>query len=150
MKIEIRAPKSPDEWLAYYDLRYRILRQPWKQPLGSERNEGDESGMHFALFEDEKIKAIARLDQSAQFECQVRFVAVESFMQGRGYGRLIMEACERVACERGDTKIILHAREVALNFYTKLDYKLIEKSHLLFGEIQHYLMEKELKFNSNL
>jgi tRNA-dihydrouridine synthase len=61
-----------------------------------------------------------------------------------------MEACERVACERGDTKIILHAREVALNFYTKLDYKLIEKSHLLFGEIQHYLMEKELKFNSNL
>jgi GNAT superfamily N-acetyltransferase len=100
--------------------------------------------MHFALFEDEKIKAIARLDQSAQFECQVRFVAVESLVQGRGYGRLIMEACEKFAIERGDTKMILHAREVALDFYKRLDYELVEKSHLLFGEIQHYLMVKDL------
>jgi hypothetical protein len=40
--------------------------------------------------------------------------------------------------------MILHAREVALDFYKKLDYELVEKSHLLFGEIQHYLMVKDL------
>jgi ribosomal protein S18 acetylase RimI-like enzyme len=38
----------------------------------------------------------------------------------------------------------LHAREIAIGFYQKLGYQMIEKSHLLFGEIQHYLMEKTL------
>jgi GNAT superfamily N-acetyltransferase len=142
MKIEIRSPKTTNEWQEYYDLRYRVLRQPWNQPPGSERNEGDVTGLHFALFESGKISAIARLDQSGIKEAQVRFVAVESFVQGRGYGRLIMVACENTARERGDYKMILHAREVALDFYKRLDYKIIERSHLLFGEIQHYLMEK--------
>ncbi|MFM8242546.1 MAG: GNAT family N-acetyltransferase [Crocinitomicaceae bacterium] len=144
MKAEIRSPKSDKEWVEYYDLRYRVLRKPWNQPRGSERNDGDESGLHFALFESGIIKAIARLDESAPFEAQVRFVAVEFNNQGCGYGRLIMEACENLAKNRGDLKMILHAREVALDFYKRLDYKLVEKSHLLFGEIQHYLMVKVL------
>lgn len=148
MKVEIRSPKTDQEWKEYYDLRYRILREPWNQPRGSERNEGDEIGKHLALFESGIVKAIARLDESAPFEGQVRFVAVEFNAQGHGFGRLIMEACEEIAKERGDTKMILHAREVALDFYKRLDYQLIEKSHLLFGEIQHYFMEKEL-YKSN-
>ena len=144
MKIEIRSPKTDQEWEDYYDLRYRVLREPWNQPRGSERNEGDEPGKHLALLESGIIKAIARLDESAPFESQVRFVAVEFNEQGRGFGRLIMEACEKVAHERGDHNMILHAREVALDFYKKMGYKLIEKSHLLFGEIQHFLMVKGL------
>jgi ribosomal protein S18 acetylase RimI-like enzyme len=51
---------------------------------------------------------------------------------------------EEISKNRGDKKIILHAREIALGFYEKLGYQLIEKSHLLFGEIQHYLMEKNI------
>lgn len=144
MKVEIRPPITEREWEDYYDLRYRVLREPWNQPRGSERNEGDETGKHLALFESGIIKAIARLDDSGPQESQVRFVAVEFNEQGRGYGRLIMEACEKVAHERGDHKMILHAREVALNFYKRMGYTLIEKSHLLFGEIQHYLMVKGL------
>lgn len=144
MKVEIRSPKTDQEWKEYYDLRYRVLRQPCNQPRGSERNDGDEAGLHFALFESGIIQAIARLDESAPCESQVRFVAVEFNKQGCGYGRLIMEACEKVAHERGDHKMILHAREVALNFYKRMGYTLIEKSHLLFGEIQHYLMVKGL------
>ncbi len=37
MEIEIRSPKTELEWVNYYDLRYRILRQPWNQPIGSEK-----------------------------------------------------------------------------------------------------------------
>ena len=144
MKVEIRSPKTDQEWKEYYDLRYRVLREPWNQPRGSERNEGDETGKHLALFESGIIKAVARLDASGLQESQVRFVAVEFNEQGRGYGRLIMEACENIASDRGDLKMVLHAREVALDFYKRMGYKLIEKSHLLFGEIQHFLMVKDL------
>ncbi|MFM7661542.1 MAG: GNAT family N-acetyltransferase [Bacteroidota bacterium] len=144
MEVEIRFPTTDKEWQEYYDLRYRILREPWNQPKGSERNDGDNTGMHFALFESKKIRAVARLDHSGVRESQVRFVAVEFNEQGRGYGRLIMEACENAARDRGDQKVILHAREGALEFYERIDYQIIEKTYLLFGQIQHFLMEKKL------
>lgn len=142
MEIEIRSPQTSSEWDEYYDLRYRVLRQPWNQPIGSERNEGDATGIHLALFELGKIKAITRLDISGNMESQVRFVAVDTNEQGKGFGKLIMLEAEKLAKKRGDKKMILHAREVALNFYSKIGYIIVEKSHLLFEEIQHYLMEK--------
>ena len=141
--MEIRKPITPKEWEDYYDLRYRILRQPLGQPLGSERNDGDLTGIHFALY-DNGLKAIARLDQAASGEAQVRFVAVEKNQQGKGYGRLIMEATESAARKSGKTKMILHARDYAVDFYKRLNYDVVEKSHLLFGVLQHYLMEKQL------
>lgn len=144
MEIEIRSPKTEKEWNEYYDLRYRILRKPLDQPLGSERNEGDETGEHFALYEKGITKAIARLDTSGVEISQVRFVAVETDTQGKGFGKKIMEAVEQKAKEAGNKKMILHARDYAVDFYLKLNYKLMEKSYKLFEVLQHYLMEKEL------
>lgn len=145
MKIEIRSPQTTSEWADYFDLRYRILRAPLNQPLGSEKNDGDSTGIHFALYEDDVLKAIARLDQSEKSISQVRFVAVEKNAQGKGYGKSIMLATEKAAKERGDDKMILHARDYAVDFYLKLNYEVIEKSYLLFDVLQHYLMEKKLQ-----
>lgn len=144
MKIEIRKPQTDAEWKDYFDLRYRILRAPLNQPIGSEKNEGDSVGVHFALYEDDILKAIARLDRAKPEIAQVRFVAVEEGVQGKGFGKAIMTATENAAKDRGDTKMILHARDYAVDFYLKLDYQLLEKSYLLFEVLQHYLMEKEL------
>lgn len=30
--IEVRSPKTAEQWQAYYDLRYRILRAPSDKP----------------------------------------------------------------------------------------------------------------------
>jgi hypothetical protein len=38
----------------------------------------------------------------------------------------------------------VHAREIAIPFYESLGYQLVEKSHLLFDEIQHFLMIKKI------
>lgn len=140
--IEIRSPRTASEWDAYYDLRYRALREPLDQPRGSERNDGDETGIHFALYDDGILKAIARLDQASEGVSQVRFVAVELNSQGKGYGRKIMEEVERVSRNSGNTKMILHARDYAVDFYLRLNYTVIEKSHKLYGVLQHFLMEK--------
>jgi GNAT superfamily N-acetyltransferase len=103
MDYEIRKPENQQEWDAYFDLRYRILREPLDQPRGSERNDGDESGIHFALFSGNRIVAIARLDHFEEQCAQVRFVAVEAELQGRGYGKLIRiyrngASCPRLCC----------------------------------------------------
>jgi ribosomal protein S18 acetylase RimI-like enzyme len=142
--MEIRSPKTTSEWEEYYDLRYRILREPWKQPRGSERNEGDATGMHFGLYDSNQLLGILRLDSMEIGISQIRFMAVETSMQGKGIGENLMLFAEKISKNRDDKKIILHAREIALGFYEKLGYQLIEKSHLLFGEIQHYLMEKNI------
>jgi N-acetylglutamate synthase-like GNAT family acetyltransferase len=144
MNIEIRSPKSEKEWKDYYDLRYRILRKPLNQALGSERNEGDEAGIHFALYEKQQLRAIARLDIQENFCAQVRFVAVEDELQGKGFGKIIMLELEDYCKAIGIKKIILHARDYAVDFYLKLDYKLIESSYKIFGVLQHFLMEKEI------
>lgn len=141
--MEIRSPQSEKEWEDYYDLRYRILREPLGKPRGSERNALDETGVHLALYdENSTLQAIARLDVAEPGIAQVRFVATEENARGKGYGRKIMEAVEQASIDRGDHKLILHARDYAVDFYLRLDYTLIEKSHLLFGVLQHFLMEK--------
>jgi predicted GNAT family N-acyltransferase len=142
MEIEIRSPKTKSEWENYYDLRFRVLREPWQQPRGSEKNDGDNIGIHLALFQFGIIKAIARLDISEKSIGQVRFVAVETNNQGKGFGGLIMSEVEKESIARGDTQMILHAREQAVGFYLNLGYHKVEKSHLLFDKIQHYLMQK--------
>lgn len=142
--VEIRTPATPSEWEKYFDLRYRVLRQPLHQPLGSEKNEGDATGIHFALFDDGHLVAIARLDNAETSISQVRFVAVETTQQGKGYGNQIMIATEECSKSMGCAKVILHARDYAVPFYKKLGYTLIEPSYKLFDVLQHFLMEKML------
>lgn len=141
---EIRKPETGQEWEAYYDLRFRILREPLNQPRGSEKNEGDADGIHFALFENGVILAIARLDNADTKIAQVRFVAVEANQQGKGLGKKIMIAAEEASRSKGVEKIILHARDYAVDFYLNLGYALIEPSYKLFDVLQHFLMEKRL------
>lgn len=141
----IRLPYNQKEWDNYYDLRYRILREPLGQPRGSERNDGDTTGEHFSYWENDVLLAIARLDQdSKEGVYQIRFVAVEFNQQGKGIGKKLMVGVENHVKAKDGSKIILQARENAVDFYKSLGYSLVEKTHLLFGQIQHYLMVKEL------
>jgi len=142
--MEIRSPKTEKEWEEYYLLRFTILRKPLGQPEGSEKNDGDKSSQHFALFLDDKIVAIARLDHINSSTAQIRFFAVDEEHQGKGYGEKLLKAVEITAQKNKIQQIILQSRENAVHFYRKNGYREIEKTHLLFGEIQHYLMEKVL------
>jgi len=93
---------------------------------------------------DGKALAVGRLHRLDEHSGQIRYMAVESGCERRGYGTLVLSALEQAATEIGITKIILHARERAVPFYQHHGYKTIEPSFILFDEIQHYLMVKNL------
>ena len=141
---EIRSPKTEMEWTEYYLLRFTILRKPLGQVIGSEKNEGDCLGKHFALFLEDKIVAIARLDHVSSNTSQIRFFAVDEEHQGKGFGEKLLKAVELFAQKNKIQQIILQSRENAVHFYQKNGYKVVQKTHVLFEKIQHYLMEKEL------
>lgn len=127
------------------ELRYKILREPWFQPKDSS-SDGHEDTSYNAYVEDKEGNVIAcgRLQCKDVNTGQIRYMAVANDQQGKGLGKIILKALELKARELGLTKIELQARENALPFYKANDYILKEKTHLLFGTIQHYLMEKTI------
>lgn len=143
--MHLITPTTAQHWQAYYALRFTVLREPWNQPLGSEILQDEASAIHvLAVDEDKKVLGVARMHESAPKQGQVRCVAVATDQQGKGVGKRIMRYLEKVAAENGWQEIVLEARENAVPFYESLGYSIVEKSYLLFGEIQHYRMKKAL------
>ena len=144
--MEIIEPNTSTEFKIYYNLRYEVLRKPWFQPKGSERDDGDETSLHRMIIDEPNGKAVAvgRLQFNTIEEAQIRYMAVSDDYQGKGYGGKMVKALDNIARKKGSRRIILQSRENAVKFYEKNGYKIIEKSYLLFDQIQHWLMEKEL------
>lgn len=143
--LRVVEPSSSEQFESYYSLRYEVLRKPWKQPLGSERDESENEAVHAAIYhESGKCIAAGRLQKNNHLTGQIRFMAVDNNYRGLGLGKLIVGYLEQKAREMGLNCIILQARENAVPFYEAMNYSVKEKTFLLFGEIQHYLMEKSL------
>ncbi|MGL4598737.1 MAG: GNAT family N-acetyltransferase [Bacteroidia bacterium] len=140
--IRVTAPSTPQEFEHYYQLRWEVLRKPWNQPIGSERDEAEASAIHAMIYEQEECLAVGRLQFNSETEAQVRFMGVRADQNGRGLGRAIMDYLEEKAVANGRNHIVLQARENAVVFYERLGYTITEKSFLLWGIIQHYKMEK--------
>lgn len=141
----IKLSSTNEELTRIIALRYEILRKPWDQPADT-ATDGLEASSINAFIEDNTGKVIAcgRLQENEGKTGQVRFMAVAGDQQGRGLGRSILDALETEAKKMGLQKIELQARENAVKFYRDAGYSVREKSFLLWGLIQHYLMEKTL------
>ena len=74
---------------------------------------------------------------------RLRQMAVKTGLQGKGIGRVLMQFAENIARDRGNKKIVMHARKTAVGFYEKLGYKVVGSE---FHEvtIPHFVMEKQL------
>lgn len=144
--MKVIEPATPEEFFSYYRLRYTLLRQPWNEPEGSEKVEDDATSVH-ALLQDETGRAIGvcRLHLSSPTEGQIRFMAVHPAYQGQGLGHLLVKYLEEKARQLGASTMMLQAREKAVSFYERAGYRVVEPSYVLFGEIQHYRMEKRIK-----
>ena len=142
--LEIKSPQTDSDWKAYYALRFNVLREPWNQPLGSEVLADEDQAIHAIAIDDNEVVGVARMHESAEKQGQVRCVAIATAAQGKGIGKAIMAYLEEKAKQKGWTEIVLEARENAVPFYEAIGYTIVAESYLLFGEIQHYRMQKSL------
>jgi ribosomal protein S18 acetylase RimI-like enzyme len=143
-KFTVRSPETKEEFEEYYLLRWKILREPWNQPKGSEKDDLEETAGHLAAFDGKRIVGCGRVHLNSPDEAQVRYMAVDEKYRRRGIGHLLIMELEKLAIKRGVKIVVLSARDSAVDFYKKHGYLVIEKDHLLFGSILHWKMKKEL------
>ena len=104
------SPRSEAEWNGYFDLRWRVLRAPWQQPRGSEKDDRELESDHLMIVgKDSRPLAIGRLHLNSPTEAQIRFMAVDPAAQGCGLGGAILQGLEQRARLAG---ALLPVREV--------------------------------------
>jgi predicted GNAT family N-acyltransferase len=142
--LQTLIPITADDFERYYQLRWNILRKPWNQPVGSEKDDLENISQHLMIINDDKVIAVGRLHFNSASEAQIRYMAVADNFRKKGAGLLILRDLENYGVSNKADKIILHARENALGFYTKQGYEVLEKSHMLYNCIQHFKMRKTI------
>ncbi len=145
MEYKVKLASTKLEIENIINLRFEILRKPWQQPIDTATDNLEDTALN-AYIENEhnQIIACGRLHENENGVGQIRFMAVSNNYQGKGLGKLVVAFLEAEAKELKLKTIQLQARENAVDFYKANGYTIKEKTFLLWGIIQHYLMEKEM------
>src|SRR3954462_2405521 len=147
--LPLVSPQSAVEWDDYFDLRWRVLRAPWEQPPGSERDELEGSAIHMALWDRTgQAVAVGRLQVNSPTEGQIRYMAVEPGRHGQGLGSRVLGRLEEEARRLGVDVLVLNAREPAVRFYMNHGYEAAGPAETLYGQIRHLRMMKRLHSTS--
>ncbi|MBV8140686.1 MAG: GNAT family N-acetyltransferase [Verrucomicrobia bacterium] len=142
----IRPPATEPEFEAYYAFRWKILRHPWQQPPGSEKDDCEEEAIHLAAWDDTgRLIGVGRLHRVRGNVGQVRYMAVDPGQRSLGVGKAILKELEFRALQTGIQEIKLNSRQDAVQFYQKNGYQLLRPSDTLFGTIPHFEMWKRLR-----
>jgi GNAT superfamily N-acetyltransferase len=141
----IRPPATESEFESYYTFRWKNLREPWKQPPGSEKDEFEREAIHLAAWDEAGLLiGIGRLHRIGENCGQIRYMAVAPTQRRHGVGKAILQELEARASDSGMQEIKLNARQDAVQFYQKNGYQVLRPSHSLFGIIPHFEMWKRL------
>lgn len=136
-------PSGPEQFEQYYDLRWRILRAPWKQPRGSEKDAMEEDSYHLMVVDSTgQAIGVGRLHLNTPQQAQIRFMAVDPRKQRTGIGKMLLLALEAKAIEWGAVEIVFDARANIAGFYKRYGYVTLAPGHTLFNSIHHYKMHK--------
>ena len=143
--MKITEPRTDREFEQYYEMRWKILRAPWKQARGSEQAPDDAISTHLMVLDDDNtLIGVGRLHFNSIREAQIRFMAIDLSEQRKGIGTRLLQALEAKAREHGAASITLDARETAMGFYRKQGYRPLGPGHTLFNCIAHVKMTKTL------
>jgi predicted GNAT family N-acyltransferase len=138
-------PGSDADWAGYFDLRWRVLREPWDQPRGSERDLDDSFAYHLMVRTAAgAVVAVGRLHFNSKDQAQIRFMAVDDRWRVKGLGGRILFGLEAYAEAQGASEIVLNAREDAIPFYIRYGYEVTGPANTLFGSVKHVHMRKAI------
>lgn len=143
--IEIIEPRTTKEFEAYYKFRWKLLRKPWNQPVGTEKDDKERGAIHLMALLNKQLIGCGRAHFNTPVQAQIRYMAVSEDFRNNGTGTQLLKELEKRLIDHGAKEIILKAREKAVSMYEKQGYKIYKDGDVMFGEIMHYWMMKFIK-----
>ncbi len=130
-------------YAAELELRNRLLRIPLGLDIQMEDLNIEREFRHFGILAGNELVACLMAVPAGTGCMQLRQIAVEEGLQGKGIGRRLMIESEAVLEGEGTVRLILNSRDTAVGFYEKLGYEAIGEGFVEVG-IAHQRMEKRV------
>jgi len=148
-KIDI--PTSEQNFDDYFLFRWKMLREPWKYPIGSEKDEYEQVSQHRMIRNaDDVVIAIGRVHMNSAEEAQVRHVAVEKAYQGKGLAKMLVASLEAVARSEGAVRMVTNSTQASMALFTSLGFVTQSGEPKELGEQQRQQMVKKLTDPSSI
>lgn len=139
----IKTPKTRDDFKAYYALRYKVLREPWGHPKGTEKDDFEPISEHFMVVDDRaEVVGVGKLYEKAEGVGHISHLAVAPEHQHKGIGHLLMQTIEQRARERGFKIIGAMARATATAYFERAGFHVAGMPALHLGTTNLVWMEK--------
>src|SRR5215510_6154959 len=140
----IKTPKTLEDFKAYYALRYKVLREPWGHPKGTEKDDYEPISEHFmAVDENDEVIGVVKLYEKSEGVGHISHLAVAQENQQEGVDHLLLETVEERARARGFHTLEFTARVTAAPSFEKYGFRIVGVPSLLFATIHLVLMEKD-------
>ncbi|HBK7794599.1 bifunctional GNAT family N-acetyltransferase/hotdog fold thioesterase [Vibrio cholerae] len=149
--FKLITPTTDNQLNKYFHFRWQMLREPWRMPIGSERDEYDSMSHHRMIVDSRGYPmAIGRLYITPDCEGQIRYMAVKANRRSKGMGSLILVALESLARQEGAKRLVCNAREDAIPFYAKNGFERRGELTDERGPVRHQQMVKTLDPMANV
>ena len=144
--ITIRAPATKDDFKAYYALRYHVLREPWGQARGTEKDDTEPLCQHLMAVDDQtgEVVGVIKWMERDPGVAWLSHLAITPERQKQGIGRQLVQAVEHSAREHGCRLIGANSRLNSTDYFERLGYRIAGLPDHYFSTVQVVWMEKEL------
>jgi len=144
--IKIISPKTREDFKAYYDLRYKVLRESWGMQRGTEKDDFEPISDHYMAVDDRtgEIVGVVKLFEKEPGLGWFSHLAVKDSHQRHGIGKLLINFVEDKAKERGYKALGCLSRLNTTAFFEKEGYKVVGLPVHYLGTAQVVWMEKTL------
>jgi predicted N-acetyltransferase YhbS len=144
--IIIKHPATNEDFKEYYALRYEVLRKPWGQAKGTEKDDYEPISEHLMAVDDQtqKIVGVVKLCEKVPGVGWLSHLAVDLKHQNKGIGTLLVRTIEQAATKKGYTVIGCWSRLNTTLYFERFGYQIVGLPTNYFGTIQVAWMEKTL------
>jgi len=143
MPLRIIEYNSP-EYAQMIRLREEILRKPLGLHFDPHELIKENEDVLIGAFEEDKLIGCCLLTRYDHESCRLRQMAVHAKLQQKGIGTTLMRFAENIARDKGYSRMVMHARKVAVRFYQKCGYT-VTGEEFYEVTIPHYEMYKRLR-----
>lgn len=140
-----------------HELRRRVLRNNNPESLVADVRDDESTSLHFGGFDAGRLVVSASFYSSMDLfnleavTYQLRYMATDFDVQGRGFGARVLTFAEAALRRRGVEQIWANARDTALGFYGAIGWSFRVGSEHLSAETQlpHTVIFKRLLDSSD-